>query len=54
MKPRHADLLAQDLDDATLIRFIDRFTVAGGRLVDQMVWNDMGEVLGSKIRAPAT
>ncbi len=25
------------------IRFIDRFTVAGGKLVDQMVWNDMGE-----------
>lgn len=26
------------------IRFIDRFTVRGGKLVDQMVWNDMGEV----------
>jgi nitrite reductase (NADH) large subunit len=25
MKPRHADLLAKDLDTATLIRFIDRF-----------------------------
>lgn len=33
------------------IRFIDRFTVAGGRLVDQMVWNDMAEVLG--VRNPA-
>ncbi len=31
------------------IRFIDRFTVAGGKLVDQSVWNDMGEVLGSAI-----
>ncbi|MCZ7563844.1 MAG: nuclear transport factor 2 family protein [Burkholderiales bacterium] len=28
------------------IRFIDRFTVAGGKLVDQQVWNDMAEVLG--------
>jgi ketosteroid isomerase-like protein len=28
------------------IRFIDRFTVRDGRLVDQMVWNDMAEVLG--------
>jgi len=28
------------------IRFIDRFTVAGGLLVDQMVWNDMAAVLG--------
>lgn len=24
------------------IRFIDRFTVKGGRLLDQAVWNDMG------------
>ena len=31
------------------IRFIDRFTVAGGRLVDQQVWNDMAEVLGPKL-----
>jgi ketosteroid isomerase-like protein len=28
------------------IRFIDRFTVRDQRLVDQMVWNDMAEVLG--------
>lgn len=27
------------------IRFIDRFTVREGRLVDQQVWNDMGEAL---------
>ena len=27
------------------IRFIDRFTVRGGKLVDQQVWNDMGESL---------
>ena len=26
------------------IRFIDRFTVRAGKLIDQMVWNDMGEV----------
>ncbi len=25
------------------IRFIDRFTVRAGKLIDQMVWNDMGE-----------
>ncbi|MHA1536667.1 MAG: nuclear transport factor 2 family protein [Alphaproteobacteria bacterium] len=25
------------------IRFIDRFTVADGKIVDQRVWNDMGE-----------
>jgi len=25
------------------IRFVDRFTVEGGRLTRQMVWNDMGE-----------
>ena len=36
------------------IRFIDRFTVAGGKLVDQMVWNDMAEVLGSKLNPPVT
>jgi ketosteroid isomerase-like protein len=28
------------------VRFIDRFTVRDGRLVDQMVWNDMAETLG--------
>jgi ketosteroid isomerase-like protein len=38
-----------ELNDGTPysgIRFIDRFTVRDGRLADQMVWNDMGEVLG--------
>ncbi len=25
------------------VRFIDRFEVRGGRLVDQQVWNDLGE-----------
>lgn len=25
------------------IRFIDRFTVAGGKLIDQTVWNDLAE-----------
>src|SRR5688572_10366749 len=33
------------------IRFIDRFTVQDGKLVDQMVWNDMAEVLGPKLKA---
>lgn len=27
------------------IRFIDRFTVAGGKLIDQQVWNDLAENL---------
>jgi len=25
------------------VRFIDRFTVRAGRIVDQMVWNDLAE-----------
>ena len=33
------------------IRYIDRFTVRGGKLVDQMVWNDMAEVLGAKLKS---
>jgi uncharacterized membrane protein YjjB (DUF3815 family) len=33
------------------IRFIDRFTVRDGKLVDQRVWNDMAEVLGAKLKA---
>lgn len=28
------------------IRFIDRFTVGGGKLKDQQVWNDLAEVRG--------
>ncbi len=32
------------------IRFIDRFTVHDGKLVDQKVWNDMAEVLGAKLK----
>jgi hypothetical protein len=32
------------------IRFIDRFTVRDGKLADQMVWNDMAEVLGAKLK----
>ena len=28
------------------IRFIDRFTVLDGKLVDQMVWNDLAEARG--------
>ncbi len=30
------------------IRFIDRFTIRDGKIVDQRVWNDMGEVLKSE------
>jgi ketosteroid isomerase-like protein len=29
------------------IRFIDRFTVRDGKLLDQQVWNDLGEVVSS-------
>jgi nitrite reductase (NADH) large subunit len=42
MRPRHADLLAKDLDDATLIKFIDRFLMfyirTGDRLQRTSVW----------------
>jgi len=42
MKPRHADLLARDLDDATLIRYIDRFLMfyirTGERLQRTSTW----------------
>jgi phenylpyruvate tautomerase PptA (4-oxalocrotonate tautomerase family) len=33
------------------IRFIDRFTVRGGKLVDQMVWNDLAEARSSSGQA---
>jgi nitrite reductase (NADH) large subunit len=42
MKPRHADLLARDLDDATLVRYIDRFLMfyirTGDRLQRTASW----------------
>jgi nitrite reductase (NADH) large subunit len=42
MKPRHADLFATDLDDATLVRYIDRFLMfyirTGERLQRTSVW----------------
>ncbi len=42
MKPRHADLLARDLDTATLVRFIDRFLMfyirTGDRLQRTSTW----------------
>ena len=36
MKPRHADLLATDLDDATLVRYIDRFLMLYIRTADRL------------------
>ncbi len=36
MKPRHADLLARDLDEATLIRFIDRFLMFYVRTAERL------------------
>ncbi len=42
-------LSGEGLDGAAFsgIRFIDRFTVRGGLFVEQLVWNDMGEVRGN-------
>jgi nitrite reductase (NADH) large subunit len=44
MKPRHAELLASDLDKATLIRYIDRFLMfyirTAERLQRTSVWRD--------------
>ena len=39
-----------DVTQYSGIRFIDRFTVKDGKLVDQKVWNDMAEVLGPKLK----
>jgi nitrite reductase (NADH) large subunit len=36
MKPRHADLLASDLDSATLIRYVDRFLMFYVRTADRL------------------
>ncbi|MEG3131951.1 nitrite reductase large subunit NirB [Rouxiella sp. T17] len=44
MKPRHADLLAADLDDALLLRYLDRFMLFYIRTADRLqrtsVWLD--------------
>jgi len=44
MRPRHADLFATDLDDATLIKYIDRFLMFYVRTADRLqrtsVWLD--------------
>lgn len=44
MKPRHAELLAADLDKTTLIRYIDRFLMLYIRTADRLqrtsVWRD--------------
>ena len=44
MKPRHADLFATDLDDATLVRYIDRvlmfYVKTADRLQRTSVWMD--------------
>jgi nitrite reductase (NADH) large subunit len=44
IKPRHADLLATDLDTATLIRYIDRFLMFYIRTADRLqrtsTWRD--------------
>jgi len=43
--------LSGELPDGTAfegIRFIDRFTVRGGLLIDQQVWNDFAEVMANR------
>lgn len=44
MKPRHADLFASDLDDVTLLKYIDRFLMFYIRTADRLqrtsVWMD--------------
>ncbi|WP_295994411.1 nitrite reductase large subunit NirB [Rugamonas sp.] len=44
MKPRHAELLASDLDKETLVRYIDRFLMFYTRTADRLqrtsVWRD--------------
>jgi len=44
MKPRHADLFASDLDDATLVKYIDRIIMFYVRTADRLqrtsVWMD--------------
>lgn len=44
MKPRHAELIASDLDKATLVRYIDRFLMFYTRTADRLqrtsVWRD--------------
>jgi nitrite reductase (NADH) large subunit len=44
MKPRHAELLAADLDEATLVRYIDRFLMFYIRTADRLqrtaTWRD--------------
>ena len=44
MKPRHAELLASDLDEATAVRYIDRFLMfyvrTGDRLQRTSVWRE--------------
>jgi nitrite reductase (NADH) large subunit len=36
MKPRHADLLASDIDSKTLIRYVDRFLMFYVRTADRL------------------
>jgi nitrite reductase (NADH) large subunit len=36
MKPRHADLLASDLDSATLVKYVDRFLMFYVRTADRL------------------
>lgn len=44
MKPRHAELLARDLDDTTLVKYIDRFLMFYVRTADRLqrtaTWRD--------------
>lgn len=54
MKPRHASLLASDLDQETLIRYIDRFLMFYIRTADRLqrtaTWLDHLEVFNDSKR----
>ncbi len=54
MKPRHADLFASDLDEATLIRSIDRLLMFYIRTADRLQRTSTGWItLGGRRRLSA-
>lgn len=44
MKPRHADLLAADLDRDTLIQYLDRFMMFYIRTADKLTRTASGSI----------
>ncbi len=53
MKPRHADLFASDLDEATLIRSIDRLLMFYIRTADRLQRTSTGWITGGRRRLSA-